>query len=154
MHFSDNASHGQPSFHCGQVGVTFHGMWRNPWLRWTRGVGVAWEQKKEVLSVLWFKWCLQRQYCDSLSRLLLQSFTTSWSSPYCVASILALNTSSDRSTHREDCHILFCQTEKSWRTHVLQVQTALALCWASRVPYWSRNVFKRSLTLSKNNNDQ
>lgn len=33
-----------------------------------RVAGVGGEQKKEVFSVLWFKWCLWRQHCDSLSR--------------------------------------------------------------------------------------
>lgn len=83
-------------------------------------------KKKERVksSVLWFKWCLRRRHCDSLSRSLLQSFTTSWSSPYCVASTLALNTSSD---HWGFSRFIGKQ-RNSWRTGVvLRAHTDLRL---------------------------
>lgn len=145
----------EPDSHCGGGLAWYVGS--NLWMRWTmnsarmRGAREGSEQKKEIFSLLWFKWCLRRRHCDSLSRSLLQSFTTSWSSPHYLAKTLALNISSDHSTPRGFSHFIGRPREVVRPTLSFKCK----LLWLgpyslfSPLEFW--NEFKGSLNLKKYN---
>lgn len=140
------------------VGVDWHGMWGaiyewgelwtlREWGEPEREVN----KKKEIFSLLWFKWCLRRRHCDSLSRSLLQSFTTSRSSPHYLAKTLALNISSDHSTQRGFSHFIGRPREVvrpmlSFKCKLLWLGPYSLF---SPLEFW--NEFKGSLNLEKYN---